>query len=332
MSILDKKLLLSDIEKRLNAYIPYDTVRKIIADAGEALTKYEVTSTGPDGGGNKEESRQLVRLYLDAKEIEGKSPQTLARYGYILNRLIEAIDVPLNRVTVYHLRQYMMAEKSRGISMNTIKGNSHVYSGFYGWLRKEGLIETDPTANIGQIKAPVEKEIPFSQEEIQLIKEACENDQQLAIVHFLLSTGCRISEMCSVDRSDVDFKNLKLSVTGKGSKTRTVYIDDVTAMMLRRHLQARDDIDPALFYSRNGRRYTPGGVRAMLKKIEERSHVPNIHPHRFRHTLATTLVDHGMSIQEVAAILGHSKLDTTMTYVCVNQRNTENSYRKYACM
>jgi site-specific recombinase XerD len=332
MSILDKKLLLSDIEKRLNAYIPYDTVRKIIADAGEAMTNYEVTSSGPDGGGGKDESKQLVRLYLDAKEIEGKSQKTLDRYEYILGRLIEAVDVPLNRITVYHLRQYMMHEKNRGISMTTIKNNNYVFTGFYGWLRKEGLIDTDPTANIGVIKAPFEKEIPFTAEELQLIKESCADDQQLAIVHFLLSTGCRISEACSVNRQDIDFRNMRLSVTGKGDKTRTVYIDDVTAMMLKRYLATREDIDPALFYSRNNQRYTPGGIRAMLKQVEKRSHVPNVHPHRFRHTLATNLVDRGMSIQEVAAILGHAKLDTTMTYISVNQRNTENSYRRYACM
>ena len=121
-------------------------------------------------------------------------------------------------------------------------------------------------------------------------------------------------------------------MTGKGDKTRTVYIDNVTAMMLKRYLAKRKDIDPALFYSRRGSRFTPGGIRAMLKRIEGRTNVPGVHPHRFRHTLATNLIDRGMSIQEVSIILGHADIKTTMTYVHVNERNTENAYRKYACM
>ena len=75
---------------------------------------------------------------------------------------------------------------------------------------------------------------------------------------------------------------------------------------------------------------TPGGVRAALSRIAEEAGVANVHPHRFRRTRATNLIDHGMPIQEVAAVLGHDKLDTTMKYVYVNQRNVENSYRKYA--
>lgn len=329
MPILDKKLFMSDLEKRLNGYVPADTVRKIIADVGEELTKYEVTVNGQEQG-NKAESMQLIRLYLDAIEIEGKAKSTIRRYEYELSRLVKAVDAPIDKITVYHLRQYMMAEKNRGISMSTIKDNFFVFSAFFGWLRNEGLIDHDPTSNIGQIKAVIEKEAPFSHEEIQLIKENCTNELQSAVVHFLLSTGCRISEVCSVNRSDIDYKNLKLTVTGKGDKQRTVYIDDVTALMLNRYLSTRQDIDPALFYSRKGCRFTDDGIRVMLKTIEKRSHVPNVHPHRFRHTFATALADKGMPIQEVSALLGHSKLDTTMTYVTVNQRNAEYSYRKFA--
>lgn len=331
MPILDKKLLLSDIEERLNNYIPANTVRQILADAGEVLTRYEVTTLKPDDGG-EDESKQLIRLFLDAKTIEGKAPSTIARYDYILNRLHDDTGVSVKKITVYHLRQYMMSEKERGISMNTLKGNANCWSAFFQWLRNEGIIEKDPTVNLGQIKAKSEVELPFNSEQLQLIKEACETELESALVHFLLTTGCRISEVCSVNRNDIDYQNLRLTVTGKGDKTRTVYIDNVTALMLKRYLATRTDIDPALFYSRNHRRFEPGGVRAMLKRIEERCHVPNIHPHRFRHTLATNLVDRGMSIQEVAAILGHANIDTTMTYVYVNQRNTENNYRKFACM
>lgn len=71
---------------------------------------------------------------------------------------------------------------------------------------------------------------------------------------------------------------------------------------------------------------------AIKAYAEERANVPNVHPHRFRHTMATNLIDRGMKIQEVSTILGHAKLDTTMTYVHVNQRNTENDYRRYASL
>lgn len=333
MSVLDKRLFLAELQEKLDLYIPAATVRQIIADAGEALTGYEVTTIAEDSGPHgKEESRQLIKMFIDAKAVEGRSKGTLECYEYQLNRLLEKQTTPLRKLTVYHLRQHMMAEKERGISMNTIKGNCQVYNGFYTWLHNEGMIPTNPAANIGTIKARAEEEEPFTSEEIQLLKEATQDDMQRAILHFLLSTGCRISEVCSVNRQDIDYQNLRLWVIGKGDKRRMVYIDDVTSLMLRRYLATRGDIDPALFYSRAGRRFTPGGIRRMLTKLGERANVPNVHPHRFRHTMATNLIDRGMKIQEVSTILGHAKLDTTMTYVHVNQRNTENDYRRYASL
>jgi len=330
MSVLDKKLLIDDLKAKLDDYVPANMVARITSDLGEIFCQYEVTTLKPDDG--DDESEQLIRMYLDALTIEGKSENTINRYEYIINRLRKDIDVPVRRITIYHIRQYLMAEKNRGISMSTIKSSCYVYSGFFGWLHKEGIIETNPTSNLGNIKAKPEEQLPFNAEEIQLIKETCATDLQTAIVHFLLSTGCRVSEMCSVNRQDIDWRNLRLQVTGKGNKTRTVYIDDVTSLMLKRYLATRKDIDPALFYNTKNHRITPHCVRQMLKVVERKSHVPNIHPHRFRHTLATNLIDRGMDIQEVASILGHSKLDTTMTYITINERNAENSYRRFACM
>lgn len=331
MPILDKNLLLSEIEERLNYYVPANTVRQIINDAAEAMTRYEVTRLKPSG--DDDESDQLIELFLNAKEIEGRSGKTIDRYRYILKRLHEASNIPFTRITVYHIRQYMMQEKERGISLSTIKSNAWVYNSCFGWLFNEGLIQTNPTSNLGQIKVMREEELPFSGEQIQLLKEAAENDCESAIIHFLLSTGCRISEACSVNRDDVDFANLQLQVLGKGNKIRMVYIDNVTAMMLKRYLNGRNDIDPSLFYAkRTNGRYTPNGIRAMLNRIGERANVPNVHPHRFRRTLATNLIDRGMRIQEVAEILGHANIDTTMGYIHINQKNAENAYRKYACM
>jgi site-specific recombinase XerD len=149
------------------------------------------------------------------------------------------------------------------------------------------------------------------------------------MISFLLSTGCRISEVCGLNRESVDLKNLECTVLGKGDKERTVFFDDVTAMLLNRYFSERKDNSPALFAGKGTDRMTPGGVRAKLKTIAQRAHVENVHPHRFRRTLATTLIDRGMDIQEVAALLGHEKLDTTLKYVYINKVNVKNAYKKY---
>ena len=117
---------------------------------------------------------------------------------------------------------------------------------------------------------------------------------------------------------------------GKGNKERTVYINSVALLSLKRYLTTRNDIEPALFIGQRKNRITPHGVRAMLKVIEEKSGVENVHPHRFRRTLATNLISRGMPLQDVAAILGHDKLDTTMRYVYIDRRALKNEYQKYA--
>ena len=89
----------------------------------------------------------------------------------------------------------------------------------------------------------------------------------------------------------------------------------VAGMLIRDYLNGRKDENPALFVGRRGERLQPGGVRCMLNKVAEAAGVENVHPHKFRRTLATRLTRHGMPIQDVAAILGHDKLDTTMQYV-----------------
>jgi site-specific recombinase XerD len=119
-------------------------------------------------------------------------------------------------------------------------------------------------------------------------------------------------------------------VLGKGNKERTVYIDEVTAMVLTEYFDTRTDDSPALFRGirSNSARLSPHGVREMLVKLGERSGVENVHPHRFRRTLATMLILHGMPIQEVAALLGHEKIDTTMAYVNISREDIKHDYKR----
>ena len=137
--------------------------------------------------------------------------------------------------------------------------------------------------------------------------------------------------MVGLDREQVDLNALECVVHGKGGKDRKVYMDAVTGMILGQYLQTRTDDNPALFVSKHGQgRLLTGGVRRMLKQIGEAAGVDHVHPHKFRRTLATELCRHGMPIQEVANVLGHEKIDTTMRYVVLNQEETKHNYRRYA--
>lgn len=136
--------------------------------------------------------------------------------------------------------------------------------------------------------------------------------------------------MCSPNRSSINFQKGECIVLDKGVKERTVFINEVTTMLLQRYFEERKDNFPALFVGRGSERMTHQGVRKMLNTIAERANVDHVHPHRFRRILATNLIDCGMPIQEVAVILGHDKLDITTTYVYIDNKNVHNSYRRYA--
>lgn len=329
MGLIDKQMYLRDLQEKLGHILNTDEVNRIIAAADEALIDYEVTSA-PTGGGGQTDSDDLLRYFLDAKRVEGRSEKTVERYRYLLTRLTQETGVPLQKMTVYHIRSYCTKERERGISPNTLEGYRQVYSSFYGWISREGLIEKNPLANLTAIKQPQVVRKPFSPVELAKIEEAAASLRDRAMIAFLASTGCRVSEVCSVNRADVHFNTQRLTVTGKGNKQRMVYLDDVTIMLIARYLEQRTDDSPALFAGRGTGRMTPCGVRSMLKRIEAASGVENVHPHRFRRTRATTLIDKGMPIQEVAKILGHDNLDTTMCYVYIDERSVGEHFRRYA--
>lgn len=329
MALLDKKLYLADLEAKLNDFVPANDVRRIIEQAADALARYEIETVSEDSVGSTD-SENLVKLFLDAKGVEGRSAGTIAHYKYILGRLMEDTNVPLDKITVHHLRSWLMQEKERGISLRTLEGNRYVFTSFFGWAWKEELIAKNPTNNLAPIKQQKVIRKPYSSVEMEKLKENAASTRDLALIAFLVSTGCRISEVCALNVLDIDFRSRSVKVLGKGNKERVVYLDDVCVMYLERYFQERNDDKEALFLGKGTNRMTPHGVRAMLKRIEARSGVENVHPHRFRRTLATNLINHGMPIQEVAAVLGHDKIDTTMKYVYIDQRNVETAYRKYA--
>lgn len=326
MSIADKNLMVKSLESQLAETLTVVQLTQVLRAISEELTRYDLTLTQPDYYG----ATDLLQAFLDAKKVEGRSGKTLERYRYLIQRLLDDVKVPVGKVNVYHIRGYLSKEKARGIGDSTLEGYREVYSAFFGWLYKESLIPGNPCSNLGSIKVPKKVRLPYSDVDMQCLKEGCTNDRDKAIVYFLGATGCRISEVCALDRTSLDLNAGECVVLGKGNKERTVYFGSVTSMMLKRYLDSRSDENPALFIStKRGNRIDPNGMRFILNKIAASQGVANVHPHRFRRTLATELIDNGMAVQDVAAILGHEKLDTTMKYVYRSNESIKTSYKRY---
>lgn len=285
---------------------------------------------------DEEKNDDLLNAFIDSLSIQGRSEKTIYRYRYMIGRFTAFTNVPTRKINVYHIRNWLTSEKERGVQDSTLEGHRQILSSYFGWLHRESLIERNPMCNVGPIKVAKKQKKVVTDIEMEKLKQACEKIiginryRNRAILAFLASTGCRVSEMTGLNRDSVDLQRLECVVHGKGNKERIVYLDSVAGMLLQQYMMKREDDGEALFVGKDGRRLEPGGVRAMLNQLAKEANVEHIHPHKFRRTRATELTRHGMPIQEVASILGHEKLDTTMGYVVLDHDSVKANYRKYA--
>jgi len=205
-----------------------------------------------------------------------------------------------------------------------------VFRSFFGWLRRKKYIPENPEELLDQIRYDETIKKPYSDEEREQIRCSCQRERDLALVDFLYSTGCRVSEVVRLDISDIDLERRECTVIGKGNKERIVYLSEVAVMNLKEYIQSRNDAEEALFTGRGTLRIKKTGIETIIRKLGRCAGVDNAHPHRFRRTLATNLLDRGMNIQDVAAVLGHADLKTTQVYCYISQQNVKTAYDKYA--
>ena len=324
--MIDAKIsFVEQLKDQLKDQLTMEQISRMMSAAYRILDRFEMSEI-PD---EETETDDMLNSYVSALKVECRSQKTIDRYVYIIGKLMDFAKVPTRRVSVHHLRNFLTQEKERGICENTLEGYREIFSAYFNWLQRESLIDKNPCVNLGVIKVPKKEKKTYTDAELERLNWFCGNIRNRAILHFLRSTGCRISEVTELNRDAVNLEALECVVHGKGNKERTVYLDEVAGMLLQQYLNERKDDVPALFVNRLGDRLKPGGVRMMLNDLAEKAQVEHVHPHKFRRTLATDLTRHGMPIQEVAKILGHEKLDTTMKYVVLNKDDIKASYRRF---
>lgn len=270
--------------------------------------------------------------FCERKRLAGKSEATIERYRYILTRVLTFCNKPIAEVTEGDLNTFIEVYKRIShVSNCTLEGFRLCISSFFTWHHERGYIPKNPARGIDPIKVPKTVKRAYSDEELEKIKNGCKTLRDKAIVEFLYTTGVRISEMVALNRSDISIEDKSIIVYGKGAKEREVYMTDVSLMYLSAYLYQRKDENEALFVSNKAPhgRLTAAGVRSMLKQIGMATDIEKVHPHRFRTTCATNLLKKGMPIEEVAQILGHEKLQTTLMYALVDKEKVKADHRRY---
>lgn len=274
----------------------------------------------------------LLSLFLTAKKVEGCSPRTISYYESVMINMSKSIAKPYTQIESDDLRRYLNEyELARGTSKVTIDNIRRILSSFYSWLEDEDYIVKSPVRRIRRVKTATVAKSILGDEELEILRDGCQTERDLAIIDMLASTGMRVGELVRLDISDIDLQERECIVTGKGNKQRPAYFDARTKLHLQAYLESRTDECRALFVSlnKNTRRLGISGVEALLRKLGKACGISRVHPHKFRRTLATHAIDKGMPIEQVQKLLGHARIDTTMHYALVNQNNVKASHRRY---
>ena len=153
-----------------------------------------------------------------------------------------------------------------------------------------------------------------------------------AIIEFLLSTGCRVTEVENANRSDI--KDDKLIITGKGNKQRYVYLNAQAKLALEKYENTRSDTNNSLFVSKvkikgEYKRLEKGQIENIIRELGKDIGIENCHPHRFRRTMATDALRAGMPIEQVSLMLGHEELTTTQIYARSDESDVYQAHQKY---
>ena len=275
---------------------------------------------------------EYLRLFLDAKRIEGCSERTIQYYSVTVERMLQSIENPVRKISTEEIRKYLVDyQKINDCSKVTVDNIRRNISSFFSWLEEEDYILKSPMRRIHKIKTKQQVKEIISDEAIELLRDHCQCSRDLAMIDLLYSTGIRVGELVNLNISDVDFEARECVVFGKGDKERKVYFDAKAKLHLLNYLNKRNDDNPALFVTLDAPhdRLKISGVEMRIRTLGRKLNMGKIHPHKFRRTMATRAIDRGMPIEQVQKILGHSQIDTTMQYAIVNQTNVKTSPQKF---
>ena len=287
--------------------------------------------------------------YLDWLQLEAnRSTNTVRAYSSELRKLIGFLAANNHSLSIGDLRHDDLRAYQRHLAgrLKSPASRSRALVAIRSWLRwiaKEGLMDRDLSNGITLPKLEQRLPKPIDPDELTrllaaLPTQTLHEKRDRALVQFLISTGCRISEALALDRTDFPRSGNRLVVTGKGAKQRSVYLTVDARAALEDYMGTREDACMALFVNFDraapddrGRRLTSAGARFIVRKLRVQLGAWSFKsPHVARHTAATTLLEvTGGDVRLVQEVLGHANLNTLQGYTKIVDSRKQDAYRLY---
>jgi len=301
--------------------------------------------------------KELKTQFLEYIEIEkGRSLKTRENYDHYLSRFLEYIKIDdpgkINDAVIREFRLWLNRQtlKNLGKPNQTLSRKTQNYyliaiRAFLKYLARQE-IKSLSAEKIELAKIQERSLDLITNEELRRLMDA-PNGKELkdlrdrAVLEMLFSTGLRVSELCSLPR-DIDLSSDELSIRGKGGKVRVVFISDTAKKILREYLNARKDMDDALFIKIGGNTpktmgkkgeglgVTKRTIERVVKQLAIKAGISKkVTPHVMRHMFATDLLSNGADIRSVQAMLGHANIGTTQIYTHVTDKHLRDIHKKY---
>lgn len=289
-----------------------------------------------------------LKQYLDHLKFERNySDKTIDSYRRDIEKFFAFLakeDMKMDDVDPPLIRNFLSDELSHSMSKKSCKRRLSALRGFYNYLVKQKIVSINPFIFVTFPKLEIKYPHALYKEQIQKLfdNNKKRTDEMMlrdeAIIETLYYTGIRASELVSLDVQSINLKERYLRVIGKGNKERIVPFTKECQDAIKNYLEnLRDKLaikserpSPSLFLSNKGERLTSRGLEYILKQIEEKSGVYlGLHPHVFRHSFATHLLENGADLRVIQELLGHESINATQVYTHVTLESMKKEYASF---
>lgn len=285
-----------------------------------------------------------LKLFFDFLENDKKlSDNTLQSYKRDLkqyNEYIESNKINYSKATEEDMKGYIKSLQEIGKKPSTISRCIASIRSFYQYELKNKKVKNDPTNSIQSPK--IEKRVPsvLTSQEVELLLEQpkdvdLKGVRDKAMLEFAYATGMRVTEIISLNISDVNLEEGYVVCKGRGEKNRTIPLGKMSLKALKEYVEeardilVKDETITALFVNVNGKRLTRQGFWKIIKYYKEQAHInKEITPHVLRHSFATHLLQNGADLKSIQAMLGHSDISSTQVYMQFQDEGIKDIYKK----